>query len=137
MNKSVLMSLVKESYIPVVATIATDEKGQALNINADTAAGEIAAALQAEKLILMTDVPGTRLFIFCSMRCSLELRLPKGRGAAGRCLRLCCLSDCHAKAKVCYCSLLCKGGNELIAWNPCNDCGGCCCHRPGALAIRQ
>ena len=45
-------------YVPVVASVASDGKGQALNVNADTAAGEIAAALRAEKLILMTDVPG-------------------------------------------------------------------------------
>eukprot|EP00195_Chlamydomonas_chlamydogama_P006920 CAMPEP_0202889716 /NCGR_PEP_ID=MMETSP1392-20130828/315_1 /ASSEMBLY_ACC=CAM_ASM_000868 /TAXON_ID=225041 /ORGANISM="Chlamydomonas chlamydogama, Strain SAG 11-48b" /LENGTH=342 /DNA_ID=CAMNT_0049573115 /DNA_START=187 /DNA_END=1215 /DNA_ORIENTATION=+ len=55
---SILKYAVESGYVPVVATIATDEKGQALNINADTAAGEIAAALQAEKLVLMTDVPG-------------------------------------------------------------------------------
>lgn len=58
MNATLLRSLVDSGYIPVVATVATDEGGQALNVNADTAAGEIAAALQAEKLILMTDVPG-------------------------------------------------------------------------------
>jgi acetylglutamate kinase len=102
-DPTLLTSLVNSGYIPVVATVATDETGQALNVNADTAAGEvcgwvwrgcdcagggdccvhqlstpaqphtttttpplslhlhctqIAAALQAEKLILMTDVPG-------------------------------------------------------------------------------
>lgn len=57
-DATLLRSLVSSGYIPVVATVATDETGQALNVNADTAAGEIAAALQAEKLILMTDVPG-------------------------------------------------------------------------------
>jgi hypothetical protein len=57
-DPTLLNSLVSSGYIPVVATVATDETGQALNVNADTAAGEIAAALQAEKLILMTDVPG-------------------------------------------------------------------------------
>ncbi|WIA22372.1 hypothetical protein OEZ85_004680 [Tetradesmus obliquus] len=57
-DATLLRSLVNSGYIPVVATVATDENGQALNVNADTAAGEIAAALQAEKLILMTDVPG-------------------------------------------------------------------------------
>lgn len=57
-DATLLRSLVSSGYIPVVATVATDESGQALNVNADTAAGEIAAALQAEKLILMTDVPG-------------------------------------------------------------------------------
>lgn len=55
---SLLSTLVASGYIPVVASVAADEHGQALNVNADTAAGEIAAALSAEKLILMTDVPG-------------------------------------------------------------------------------
>lgn len=50
--------LAGQGYIPVVASVASDGKGQALNVNADTAAGEIAAALKAEKLILMTDVAG-------------------------------------------------------------------------------
>lgn len=53
-----LESLVKEGYIPVVSSVAADETGQAYNINADTVAGEIAAALNAEKLILLTDTAG-------------------------------------------------------------------------------
>ena len=53
-----LATLVASEYIPVVASVAADSDGQALNVNADIAAGEIAAALRAEKLILMTDVPG-------------------------------------------------------------------------------
>jgi len=57
-DPTILKIAAENNYTPVVATIATDDKGQALNINADTAAGEIAAALQAEKLVLMTDVPG-------------------------------------------------------------------------------
>jgi hypothetical protein len=40
-NPTLLRSLVDSGYIPVVATVATDGKGQALNINADTAAGEV------------------------------------------------------------------------------------------------
>ncbi|MEQ9360015.1 MAG: acetylglutamate kinase [Coleofasciculus chthonoplastes F3-SA18-01] len=51
-------SLVKSGYIPVVSSVSADESGQAYNINADTVAGEIAAALGAEKLILLTDTPG-------------------------------------------------------------------------------
>ncbi|MBW4647177.1 MAG: acetylglutamate kinase [Kastovskya adunca ATA6-11-RM4] len=51
-------SLVKSGYIPVVSSVAADENGQAYNINADTVAGEIAAALGAEKLILLTDTAG-------------------------------------------------------------------------------
>jgi len=44
--------------IPIIAPIATDADGGAWNINADTAAGEIAAALEAEKLVFLTDTPG-------------------------------------------------------------------------------
>jgi len=44
--------------IPVIAPIATDTEGRTWNVNADTAAGEIAAALTAEKLIFLTDTPG-------------------------------------------------------------------------------
>lgn len=51
-------SLVSNGYIPVISSVAADETGQAHNINADTVAGEIAAALGAEKLILLTDTPG-------------------------------------------------------------------------------
>jgi acetylglutamate kinase len=57
-NVAILNTLVKSGYIPVVSSVAADETGQAYNINADTVAGEIAAALGAEKLILMTDTPG-------------------------------------------------------------------------------
>jgi acetylglutamate kinase len=51
-------SLVKSGYVPVISSVAADEDGQAHNINADTVAGEIAAALQAEKMILLTDTVG-------------------------------------------------------------------------------
>ena len=54
----ILESLVSSGYIPVVSSVAADDTGQAYNINADTVAGEIAAALGAEKLILLTDTPG-------------------------------------------------------------------------------
>lgn len=55
---AVLHTLLDRGYIPVVAPIAIDRNGQSLNINADTAAGEIAISLQAYKLINMTDVDG-------------------------------------------------------------------------------
>lgn len=51
-------SLVEGGYVPVISSVAADETGQAYNINADTVAGELAAALGAEKLILLTDTPG-------------------------------------------------------------------------------
>ncbi|CAN7013755.1 unnamed protein product [Brassica oleracea var. botrytis] len=57
-DPSVLRPLVDSGYIPVIASVAADEAGQAYNINADTVAGELAAALGAEKLILLTDVAG-------------------------------------------------------------------------------
>jgi acetylglutamate kinase len=53
--------LVAEGIIPVVATIGADEAGQAYNINADTVAGELAAALGAEKLVFLTDIEGLRI----------------------------------------------------------------------------
>ncbi|MGM0457256.1 MAG: acetylglutamate kinase [Cyanobacteriota bacterium] len=57
-NPSVIESLVESGYVPVVSSVAADEHGQAYNVNADTVAGEIAAALGAEKLILLTDTAG-------------------------------------------------------------------------------
>jgi acetylglutamate kinase len=57
-NVNLVKSLVDNGYIPVISSVAADETGQAHNINADTVAGEIAAALEAEKLILLTDTPG-------------------------------------------------------------------------------
>jgi len=54
----ILESLVSNGYIPIVSSVAADDFGQAYNINADTVAGELAAALGAEKLILMTDTSG-------------------------------------------------------------------------------
>lgn len=57
-DPAVLRSLVDSGQIPVVASVAADESGQLYNINADTVAGELAAALGAEKLILLTDVAG-------------------------------------------------------------------------------
>ena len=51
-------SLVGSGYVPVISSVAADQNGQAYNINADTVAGELAAALGAEKLILLTDTSG-------------------------------------------------------------------------------
>lgn len=57
-NTRILNLLLNEGYIPVIASVAADEEGQAYNINADTVAGAIATSLNAEKLILLTDTPG-------------------------------------------------------------------------------
>ena len=51
--------MLERGYVPVISSVAaTPEDGLAHNINADTVAGELAAALEAEKLILLTDTPG-------------------------------------------------------------------------------
>lgn len=57
-DPAVLHTLLDKGYIPVIAPIAIDREGTSLNINADTAAGEIAVALKAFKLINLTDVDG-------------------------------------------------------------------------------
>lgn len=54
----ILIDLIHSGYIPVVAPVSPDKNGKSLNINADTMAGAIASALEAEKLILLTDTPG-------------------------------------------------------------------------------
>lgn len=53
-----VLKVLSEANIPVVASVGSDEHGQAYNVNADTVAGEIAAALHAEKIIFLTDVDG-------------------------------------------------------------------------------
>jgi acetylglutamate kinase len=57
-NPEILSTLEEKGFIPIIAPIAQGEKGETYNINADDAAGEIAAALKAEKVILLTDTPG-------------------------------------------------------------------------------
>jgi acetylglutamate kinase len=57
-DPSILERLIREELIPVVATVGVDDGGQAYNVNADTVAGAIAEALQAEKLVYLTDVAG-------------------------------------------------------------------------------
>ena len=57
-NKKPITDAIANGNIPVIATVATDEKGNTYNINADTAAARIAAELRAENLILMTDIAG-------------------------------------------------------------------------------
>ena len=57
-NSNILDPLIDKGYIPVISSIGSTNKGISLNINADYVAGEIAAAINAEKLILLTDTPG-------------------------------------------------------------------------------
>ena len=57
-NAKLLEILAKDEFIPVIASIATDELGNSYNVNADTAAAAIGAAMQAEKLLFLTDIDG-------------------------------------------------------------------------------
>ncbi len=59
-NTAVIEAIRDAGLIPVIAPIGVDENGQGYNINADTAAGAIAAALKAERLIMLTDVDGVK-----------------------------------------------------------------------------
>jgi acetylglutamate kinase len=57
-NPELILSLADAGYMAVISTIGIGEDGMSYNINADTAAGAVAAALGAEKLIVLSDVPG-------------------------------------------------------------------------------
>jgi acetylglutamate kinase len=60
-NARLLCVLLDQSYLPVVSSLGADNEGMVFNINADTIAAEIAVQLQAEKLILLSDVDGIYL----------------------------------------------------------------------------
>ena len=60
-DPSILVDLLDDGFVPVVATVGRDADGGDRNVNADTAAGAIAAALGASKLVYLTDVPGLYL----------------------------------------------------------------------------
>ncbi len=57
-NPKPIIDLLEKNYIPVISTLGCDKKGNTYNINGDTAAGYIAGALKAERLIMMTDISG-------------------------------------------------------------------------------
>jgi acetylglutamate kinase len=59
-NPALIHQLVGGGFIPVIAPVIVDEEGRSLNVNADTVAGHVAAALKAEKLVLMTDIEGVK-----------------------------------------------------------------------------
>ncbi|MFP4021776.1 MAG: acetylglutamate kinase [Halanaerobium sp.] len=59
-NPELIEKLIEDGYIPVIAPVGVNNKGEGLNINADSVAGELASALKAEKLIYLTDVNGIR-----------------------------------------------------------------------------
>lgn len=57
-NPALIHTLTDAGYIPVISSVALGEDGASYNVNADTVAGELAAALKATKLVMMTDVEG-------------------------------------------------------------------------------
>lgn len=59
-NPRVLRDLTEKEYIPVIAPLGTGRGGETFNINGDTAAGAVAAALKADRLLLLTDVAGVK-----------------------------------------------------------------------------
>jgi len=59
-NPTIINGLLKEGHIPVVSSIGADDEGQAYNINADTVASSLAAALEAKRILYLTDIEGLR-----------------------------------------------------------------------------
>ena len=59
-NPQIIRNLCDNGYIPVVAPVGVDENGHSYNINADTAASALATAIEAEKLMLLTDIEGIK-----------------------------------------------------------------------------
>ena len=57
-DPTIVLRLLREELIPVIATVGVDDEGNAYNVNADTVAGAMAEALDAEKLVYLTDVAG-------------------------------------------------------------------------------
>src|SRR5262249_55326494 len=60
-DRDLLLSTCREGRIPVLPSVALDERGGKLNVNADTAAAAVARLIQAEKLVFLSDVPGIYL----------------------------------------------------------------------------
>jgi len=59
-NTAILDTIDRDNFIPVIAPVGAGKEGETYNINADTVAGEIAAAMKAEKLVLLTDEKGIK-----------------------------------------------------------------------------
>ena len=57
-NPDIIDVLTQNDYVPIISPIGVDNKGETLNLNADTVAGDIASKIDSEKLIILTDVPG-------------------------------------------------------------------------------
>jgi len=88
-NPQIIRSLEDGGFIPVISPVGIGEDGHAYNINADTIAGEIAAALNAERLILLSDIPGVLKDVddadslITSLPASKTMKLIESGAAAG------------------------------------------------------
>jgi acetylglutamate kinase len=103
-NPSVLRSLEREEFLPVIAPVGVGEDGQAYNINADLVAGAIAGELKAAKLILLTDVAGVKdregTLLTTIKRNELEKLIADGTVAGGMIPKVRCCADALANGVV-------------------------------------
>ncbi|MDR3237306.1 MAG: acetylglutamate kinase [Spirochaetia bacterium] len=94
-NPLILQVLQNSDFIPVIAPVAVDKNGVTFNINADTASGKISEALQAEKLILLTDVEGIKIdgkLLSTVTKTSAEKYIAQGEISGGMIPKVnCCL----------------------------------------------
>ena len=103
-NGRILKDISDSGYIPVIAPLAAGVDGTTYNVNADTAAGSVAKALMAEKLILLTDVPGVLdadLKPISSMNTQEARKLVKSDAVRGGMIPkiTCCLDALHGGVK--------------------------------------
>jgi acetylglutamate kinase len=103
-NGRILKDISASGYIPVIAPLAAGADGTTYNVNADTAAGSVAKALTAEKLILLTDVPGVldaALKPISSMSTQEARKLVKSDAVRGGMIPkiTCCLDALHGGVK--------------------------------------
>ncbi|MCL4385659.1 MAG: acetylglutamate kinase [Actinobacteria bacterium] len=78
-NIDFLLNVLSNGYIPVIATLGSDNKGNIYNINADTFACEIASKFKAKKMILLTDVDGIKIMINSSEKLISKISVSKCR----------------------------------------------------------
>jgi acetylglutamate kinase len=103
-NGTILKDISDSGYIPVIAPLAAGVDGTTYNVNADTAAGSVAKALMAEKLVLLTDVPGVldaNLKPISSMSTQEARKLVKSDTVRGGMIPkiTCCLDALHGGVK--------------------------------------
>lgn len=103
-NARIIKDISNSGYIPVIAPLGAGRDGHTYNINADTAAGSIAKALMAEKLVLLTDVPGVldaELKTISGLKTNEARELIKGDTVRGGMIPKikCCLDALHGGVK--------------------------------------